>query len=128
MFIPIKGGTEQETKNLKISLRSQLYSFFAAIRNEAVGVVGRGNWAIGHVRFAEQTAVRIEEGGLRLISKNQTATAEILRQALDLGREEMGMESLEMALEREAQESAERLRQKYGYADETSKVAGEENS
>lgn len=106
MFIPIQGDTVQATKNMKISLRSQLYSFFAAIRKEAEEWENRKGdkgpiWAMKHVKFAEQTAVRAEEGGLRLIQKDNTPMAGLLGRALELSREKLGMESWKDEQERE---------------------------
>lgn len=110
-FVEVEARTEMEKKNLKITIRSQLYSYLAAIRAEAK----EGNmWAIRHEEYAKRTAVRMEENGVRLIPKSDTTIAALLRRSTDSCRAGKGMESVEAEKERECKESAERLMEKYG--------------
>ena len=105
----VEEGTEREKANIKISMRSQLYSFFAAIREEvrkweekeeeySIWVDGMSRakvsgksvlkpmrpWAADFVEFAKQTSVRLEENGVRLVPKTQTCVAELLGRSVNM--------------------------------------------
>jgi len=132
-FFLLVEGEGKEHSNMKIGLRTQLYCFLASIRKEAEvwekemkAWVERDQskiggkpmptkiWAAAHREFAKGTAIRIEEGGVRLYSKNKTSMAELVERNLRLGfKEERGQidngeqESLKRWQEKEEKERRE---------------------
>lgn len=84
-----------EDKNARITMKAQLYKFFAAVRREAEefwdGVerwkkgrkAGEANpeipWVVGMADFAKRVTIRDEGGRLKFMPKTQTMVAQILR-------------------------------------------------
>lgn len=118
-FIAVDEGTEIEKRNKKITLRSQLYSFLATIRQEAEGVKP-DLWAFKHREFAAQTGVKIVEGGVLLYPKKSGAISQLIEMSLQAGAQKKLKSKpvdtdeanavMARIIEREAQREAERNR------------------
>lgn len=78
-LIPVNEGTEIEKRNRKIGLRAGIYSFLAAIRQEAKP----GTWAERYKAYAEETAIKIVDEGVLIYPKKSGTLSKIIEASFD---------------------------------------------